>query len=101
ASRLEKIVSELRQFAEVEIESNQVIVCLVGENIRFTKGVARRVFNALDGINIRMISQGASLLNISFVVAEADLKQAVEALHKEFFSELDPAVFERNEVVHA
>ena len=50
-----------------------MIVCLVGENIRHTPGVARRVFNALDGINIRMISQGASLLNISFVVAETDL----------------------------
>ena len=55
-----------------------VIVCLVGENIRYTPGVARRVFNALDGINIRMISQGASLLNISFVVAETDLVRTVE-----------------------
>ncbi len=60
-----------------------------------------RVFNALDGINIRMISQGASLLNLSFVVAEADLKRAVEALHGEFFAELDPEVFERNGAVHA
>ena len=77
------------------------IVCLVGENIRYTRGVARRVFNALDGINIRMISQGASLLNISFVVAEPDLAQTVAALHGEFFAELDPAVFERNEAVHA
>jgi len=63
--------------------------------------VARRVFNSLDGINIRMISQGASLLNLSFVVAEADLVRTVEALHAEFFSELDPAVFERKEAVHA
>ena len=85
----------MREFAEVEIESNQVIVCLVGENIRYTPGVARRVFNSLDGINIRMISQGASLLNISIVVAERDLRAAVEALHAELFSELDPAVFER------
>ena len=100
-ARLEQIVTELRKFAEVEIEDNQVIVCLVGENIRFTPGVARRVFNALDGINIRMISQGASLLNISFVVAEADLKRAVEVLHQEFFSELASAVCERSEVVHA
>jgi aspartate kinase len=78
-----------------------VIVCLVGDNIRFTPGVARRVFNALDGINIRMISQGASLLNISFVVAESDLARAVGALHTEFFSTLDANVFERKETVHA
>jgi aspartate kinase len=62
--------------------------------------VARRVFDALDGINIRMISQGGSLLNISFVVAEADLAKSVAALHQEFFAELDPEVFEKHEAVH-
>ena len=98
---LDAVVKELRAFSEVDVEHEQAIVCLVGENIRFTPGVARRVFNSLDGINIRMISQGASLLNISFVVAEADLRRAVEALHAELFAELDPAVFERNEAVHA
>ncbi len=48
---------------------------------------------ALRDMNIRMISQGASLLNLSIVVAEKDLRRAVAALHAEFFSELDPAVF--------
>jgi aspartate kinase len=98
---LEAILKDLREFSEVDEEHGQVIVCLVGENIRFTPGVARRVFNSLDGVNIRMISQGASLLNISFVVAEADLARTVDALHGEFFAQLDPAVFERNEAVHA
>lgn len=98
--RIDEILAELREFSEAEIEKEGVIVCLVGDNIRYTPGVARRTFNALDGINIRMISQGASLLNISFVVAEEDLKRTVAALHEEFFSELDPAVFERNEAVH-
>jgi aspartate kinase len=93
-TRLDLILGELRQFAEVTVEHDGVIVCLVGENIRSTPGVARRVFNALDGINIRMISQGASLLNLSFVVAESDLARTVGALHKEFFSTLDPSVFE-------
>jgi aspartate kinase len=60
-----------------------------------------RVFGALDGINIRMISQGASLLNLSFVVAEQDLYRAVQALHTEFFAQLDPAVFETNGAAHA
>jgi aspartate kinase len=95
------ITEELRQFSEVSVEAEQAIVCLVGENIRQTPGVARRVFNALDGVNIRMISQGASLLNISFVVSEADLPRTVAALHQEFFAELDSAVFERNGVAHA
>jgi aspartate kinase len=101
SERLDDILAEIRSFAEVETERNQVIVCLVGDNIRHTAGVARRVFNSLDGINIRMISQGASLLNLSFVVAETDLVRTVSALHDEFFASLDPAVFERNEAVHA
>src|SRR5450755_1414635 len=98
---IDLILGEIRQFAEATVEHDGVIVCLVGENIRYTPGVARRVFNALDGINIRMISQGASLLNLSFVVAEADLVRTVSALHEEFFATLDPNVFERKEAVHA
>ena len=100
-SHLDLILGELRQFAEAVVEHDSVIVCLVGENIRHTPGVARRVFNSLDSINIRMISQGASLLNISFVVAESDLLRTVSALHEEFFATLDPDVFERKEAVHA
>ena len=97
---VDAILAELRQFAEASVEHDQVIVCLVGDDIRYTPGVARRTFNSLDGINIRMISQGASLLNLSFVVKEADLRAAVEALHREFFSQLDENVFERHEAVH-
>jgi len=100
SKNVDAILAELRQFAEAGVEHDQVIVCLVGEDIRYTPGVARRTFNALDGINIRMISQGASLLNISFVVKEADLRSVVASLHREFFSELDANVFERNEAVH-
>jgi len=93
-SKLDRIRAELEQFSEVDTEDRQVIVCLVGENIRFMPGVAGRAFRALERVNIRMIAQGASRLNLSFVIAEQDLKAAVEALHKEFFSQVDPAVFD-------
>jgi aspartate kinase len=92
--RLPEICVELRHFSEVSIEEDQAIVCLVGENIRYTPGVAARVFSALNHLNIRMISQGASLLNLSVVVAESDLVQAVKSLHGEFFDQLDPNVFD-------
>ena len=92
--RIEAIAAELREFAEVSVEPKQAIISLVGENIRHTPGIAARVFTATNGINIRMISQGASRLNISFVVDGADLKRGVEALHAALFRELDPAVFE-------
>ena len=65
----------------------------MGENIRYTPGIAGRAFRVLSEKNIRMISQGASLLNLGFVIADGDVKDCVAALHQEFFSELDPAVF--------
>jgi aspartate kinase len=92
--RVQTIVTELCDFAEVSVDENQAIICIVGENIRHTPGIAARVFNALGSINVRMLSQGASALNIGFVVAGDDLAAAVRALHQEFFSELDAAVFD-------
>jgi len=94
AERLEEICEELQQFAEVSSEAGQAIVCLVGEDLRHSPGVAGRAFQVIRDKNIRMISQGASLLNLGFVIDEKDLVPAVSALHQEFFSELDPAVFD-------
>ncbi|HLG98836.1 MAG TPA: lysine-sensitive aspartokinase 3 [Bryobacteraceae bacterium] len=91
---LKEIVKDLREFSEVSIEENEAIICIVGDNIRYTPGVAARVFKALAGVNVRMISQGASALNLGFVVAGEDLRAAVSALHDEFFRDLDPEVFD-------
>lgn len=93
-THLDEICAELRKIAEVTVETGQSLICLVGDNIRETPGVAARVFGALRSINVRMITQGASVLNLSLVVADGDLKAAVEALHAEFFSTLDEKVFE-------
>jgi len=93
-NQLSDILRELGKFAEVSVDEDQAIICIVGENIRHAPGVAARVFRALGSINVRMVSQGASALNLGFVVAGADLPAAVKALHEEFFRELDPAVFE-------
>ncbi len=94
SEHLKEIVKDLRGFSEVAVEENEAIICIVGDNIRYTPGVAARVFKALTGVNVRMISQGASALNLGFVVAGEDLRQAVSALHDEFFHDLDPAVFD-------
>ena len=91
---LKAIRAELEAFSTVNTEENQAIICLVGDNIRDTPGVAGRVFQAISGLNVRMISQGASLLNLGFVIAATDTNNALEALHREFFSELDQRVFE-------
>ena len=91
---LAAIRAELEAFADVSIEENQAIVCLVGENIRRCDNVSARAFAALDGIRPRMVSQGASQLNLSMVVAASDLQRAVESLHREFFRTPDHASFE-------
>jgi aspartate kinase len=86
---LDAIRKELETFAEVSVEQDQAIVCLVGENIRQCPETAARVFRSLNGVNPwvkpRMVSQGASQLNLGLVVAAADLPSAVESLHREFF----------------
>ncbi len=90
---LTAIREQLEQFADVSIEDDLAIVCLVGENIRRSPDVAARAFTALKEIPTHMLSQGASQLNLSLVVGAADLARAVESLHQEFFSNPDPMAF--------
>ncbi len=91
---LDAIRAELESFAEVIIQDGQSIVCMVGENIGSSRSVAARAFSALNGIKTRMVSQGASQLNLSVVVDASELNKAVELLHREFFTEFDPEAFE-------
>jgi aspartate kinase len=91
--RLAEVSEELERFSTVSSENGQAIVAIVGDNIRYTPGIAARALLALRNVNVRMISQGASLLNLSLVVAESELETAMRALHDEFFRELDPEVF--------
>ena len=66
---------------------------LVGENVRETPGIAARVFGELSDVKIRMISQGASEINLTFVIDEDDAAEVVRRLHKEFYADADPEVF--------
>lgn len=88
--RLEAIMRDVEKFATVSAAPQKAIVCVVGEGIRYTPGIAAKVFNAMDGIRIRMISLGASRVNVSFVVDHADLESAVRRLHETFFPESPP-----------
>jgi len=76
-----------RGFAsDISAEDDVSVIAAMGANMKGTPGVASRIFNtqAKNGINIRMIAQGSSELNISFVVKEKDGKAAVQAIHDEF-----------------
>jgi aspartate kinase len=83
------LITELEGIADVSCDDLQAIVCLVGEDIQGKPGIAANVFNTIAeaGVNIRMISQGASEINISFVIREADVLRAVRHLHAHFFPE--------------
>jgi aspartate kinase len=88
SKRLPKaLLRDLEEIADVTCEDQQAIVCLVGEDIHGKPGIAASVFNTVADakVNIRMISQGASEINISFVVQEDDVSRVVSRLHEQFF----------------
>ncbi|HTR68204.1 MAG TPA: lysine-sensitive aspartokinase 3 [Terriglobales bacterium] len=87
------LAADLAKLADVKYEGRKAIVCLVGENLRDTPGVATRVFAELADVKTRMISQGASEINLTFVIEEDEVPEVVRRLHQTFFSDLDPAVF--------
>jgi aspartate kinase len=71
---------------QVNISDDVAIIAVVGSGMRGIKGVAAKVFGAVArcGINVIMIAQGSSELNLAFVVKDKDCEQAVRALHDEF-----------------
>ena len=87
------LAADLEQLADVKYEGRKAIVCLVGENLREIPGIAAHVFGELGDVKIRMISQGASEINLTFVIDEDQVPSVVQRLHKAFFDELDPEIF--------
>lgn len=85
-SKLDEIVKYLSEFSIVNVETDKSLICVVGNNIKNSKGIAGRIFNELSDYNITMISQGASLINISFVIDRAVLQPAMQKLHNIFFN---------------
>lgn len=75
-----------RTIKRLDITLDVAIVALIGEGLRGTVGTASRVFAAVRnrGVNVMMITQGSSELNLAFVVRDADAETAVRALHDEF-----------------
>ncbi len=94
--RLPELAADLRTIADVKYEGRKALVCLVGENIRGQSGIAAQVFSAIKHVNVRMISQGASEINMSFMIDETDVEEAVRSLHAAFFADPDPEIFDVN-----
>ena len=85
ASALDAIVADLSQFGIVRVETGRAIICVVGEGLRGTPGIAARVFSTISDINVTLISQGASSINLTFAIEEAHVNIAVMRLHEAFF----------------
>jgi len=94
-SSLNNILVELKQLGDVQVSPKTALICLVGSNIKYTPGIARRAFGCLADINVLMVSMGASNINFSFLVDEKDATTAIQKLHADLFSEVDSEVFER------
>lgn len=95
------ILADLEQLGETSVERDQALICLVGESLKFTPGVASRIFSSIHDVNVSMVSHGASAINVSFIVAGGDVERAVHRLHREFFGELDSETFEAPAVAQA
>jgi aspartate kinase len=78
----------LKTFSTVSVSDRKAIVCVVGENLKNSPGVAAKVLGSITDFNVNMISQGASEINISFVIDEEHVDEVVRRLHKEFFSDV-------------
>ena len=86
---IQPVVDELSEFAQVRVDKDLSIICLVGEGMRKGVGVAGKVFDVMarESIPVEMISQGASDINLGFVVGQEHASKAVERLHAVLFGE--------------
>ena len=82
------IISDLNKFAKISVQKEMAIISAIGEGIRNTAGISSRLFGVLKGINISMVSIGASEVNLSIIVNENDMIEAIRLLHNEFLASL-------------
>ena len=87
ADHLPAFCEELADLGEVSVEPDHALICVVGQGIAHTRGVAARVLGTLAEaeVHVRVISQGAIKVNIGLVIQQVDLQKAVAALHSHFF----------------
>uniref|UniRef100_A0A0D3GPV3 aspartate kinase n=1 Tax=Oryza barthii TaxID=65489 RepID=A0A0D3GPV3_9ORYZ len=86
ANELDHVIEELEKIAVVHLLQHRSIISLIG-NVQRSSLILEKAFNVLrtNGVNVQMISQGASKVNISLVVHDSEAKQCVQALHSAFF----------------
>jgi aspartate kinase len=86
-SRVDVLKRDLAPLGEVQVVRDRAIISVVGTGLRDTAGIAARIFAAVGATNVEMTSQGASAINMTFVVRETDGPEVVRRLHREFFGD--------------
>jgi aspartate kinase len=85
AAEIDKIVTDLRRLGDVEADPGYAVICVVGEGLRASTGLASKIFSTIDDVNIALVSHGASAVNLTFVIKEAVVSDVIKKLHGEFF----------------
>ncbi len=88
-SKIDEFIPELHRVTDADnitVDTGLALVAVVGRGMKETKGTAARIFGAISkaGVNVRMIDQGASELNIVIAVYESDYEKTIDAIYKEF-----------------
>jgi aspartate kinase len=91
ARSLEPLKKDLGRIASVDIRTGKAIVTIVGD-VRRSSEILARAFRTCEilGVPVQMVSQGASKVNISFIVDDTEAEDVVRALHGDFFDALPP-----------
>jgi aspartate kinase len=85
SSKLQSITDELKQFGDVVVDTNQTIICIVGNMIVEKEEILQKVFCAFENIPVRMISYGGSRYNISILVDTKYKEKALKNLNEQIF----------------
>lgn len=86
ADSLDKVVEDLSRLGDVEIERGYAVICVVGEGLRASTGLASKIFSTIEDVNIALVSHGASSVNLTFVIKEDAVADVIKKLHSEFFT---------------
>ena len=89
SQNIEPVVAELSEFADVIVDDDKSQVSVIGKNIVRLNGMLKKTFTPLKKCNVYMISQGASFVNISFVVDREELSEVVQDLHDHLFDQAE------------
>lgn len=86
---IDSVVGELSKFADVDVDRDKAQISVIGKNIVNLRGLLKQTMSSLKDCNVYMISQGASFVNISFVVDRSSMKDAVREVHRYLFEDKD------------